>query len=128
MLKTYKTCYHHESNSFQLILPLVSFIFRSSNIWLLECLLFYYFGFAVSPICHYLPTVSYIILPDPYLMIIGLTITSVTVGSVRAIRFYNNDFTFVDRTLLKSSDLSLVNVFLYGDSQLDDSQNAFTLN
>ena len=34
----------------------------------------------------------------------------------------------VERTLLNLSDLSLVNVLLYGGHQFDDSQNAFILN
>ena len=38
-----------------------------------------------------------------------------------------NDLNSVDRTLLNLSDLSLVNVLLYGDSQFGDSQNAFIL-
>ena len=39
-----------------------------------------------------------------------------------------NDLNSVDRTLLDLSDLSLVNVLLYGGLQSDDSQNAFILN
>ena len=39
-----------------------------------------------------------------------------------------NDLNSVDRTLLNLSDLSLVNVPLYGGPQFDDSQNAFILN
>ena len=39
-----------------------------------------------------------------------------------------NDLNSVDRTLLNLSDLSLVNVLLYGGPQFDDSQNAFILN
>ena len=39
-----------------------------------------------------------------------------------------NDLNSVDRTLLNLSDLSLVNVNLYGGPQFDDSQNAFILN
>ena len=39
-----------------------------------------------------------------------------------------NDLNSVDRTLLNLSDLSLVNVLLYGGPQFDDSHNAFMLN
>ena len=39
-----------------------------------------------------------------------------------------NDLNSVDRTLLNLSDLSLVNVLLYGGRQFDDSQNAYILN
>ena len=39
-----------------------------------------------------------------------------------------NDLNSVDRTLLNLSDLSLVNVLLYGGPQFDDSQNAYILN
>ena len=39
-----------------------------------------------------------------------------------------NDLNSVDRTLLNLSDLSLVNVLLYGGPQFDDSHNAFILN
>ena len=42
--------------------------------------------------------------------------------------FFLNDLNSVDRTLLNLSDLSLVNVLLYGSPQFDDSQNAFVLN
>ena len=42
--------------------------------------------------------------------------------------FFLNDLNSVDRTLLNLSDLSLVNVLLYGSPQFDDSQNAFILN
>ena len=38
-----------------------------------------------------------------------------------------NDLNSVDRTLLNLSDLSLVNVLLYGGSQFNDSQNVFIL-
>ena len=39
-----------------------------------------------------------------------------------------NDLNYVDRTLLSLSDLSLVNILLYGGPQFDDSQNAYILN
>ena len=39
-----------------------------------------------------------------------------------------NDINSVDRTLLSLSDLSLVNILLYGSPQFDDSQNAYILN
>ena len=39
-----------------------------------------------------------------------------------------NNLISVGRTLLNLSDLSLVNVLLYGGPQFDDSQNAFILN
>ena len=39
-----------------------------------------------------------------------------------------NDLNSVDRPLLSLSDVSLVNVLLYGGRQFDDSQNAFILN
>ena len=39
-----------------------------------------------------------------------------------------NDLNSVDRTLLSLSNLSLVNILLYGDPQFDDSQNAYILN
>ena len=39
-----------------------------------------------------------------------------------------NDLNSVDKTLLNLSDLSLVNVLLYGGPQFHDSQNALTLN
>ena len=39
-----------------------------------------------------------------------------------------NDLNSVDRTLYHLSDLSLVNVLLYGGPQFDDSQNAFISN
>ena len=39
-----------------------------------------------------------------------------------------NDTNSVDRTLLSLSDLSLVNILLYGSPQFDDSQNAYILN
>ena len=38
-----------------------------------------------------------------------------------------NDLNSVDKTLLSLSDLSLVNVLLYGGPQFDDSQNAYIL-
>ena len=39
-----------------------------------------------------------------------------------------NDLNSINRTLLNLSDLSLVNVFLYGDPQFNDSRNAYILN
>ena len=39
-----------------------------------------------------------------------------------------NDLNSVDKTLLSLSDLSLVNILLYGGPQFDDSQNAYILN
>ena len=39
-----------------------------------------------------------------------------------------NDLNAVDRTLLSLSDLSLLNVLLYGGPQFDDSQNTYILN
>ena len=39
-----------------------------------------------------------------------------------------NDLNSVARTLLSLSDLSLVNILLYGDPQFDDPQNAYILN
>ena len=39
----------------------------------------------------------------------------------------SNNVNFVDRTLLSLPELSLVNILLYGGSQFDDSQNAYTL-
>ena len=38
-----------------------------------------------------------------------------------------NNLNSVDKTLLSLSDLSLVNVLLYGGPQFDDSQNAYIL-
>ena len=39
-----------------------------------------------------------------------------------------NDLNSVDKTLLSLSDLSLVNILLYGGPQFDDSQKAYILN
>ena len=82
-------------------------------------------------------------------MSIGLTITSITINPLCTCsldiestvhyflhcNYYNsarisllNDLNSVDRTLLNLSDLSLVNVLLYGGRQFDDSQNAYILN
>ena len=50
-------------------------------------------------------------------------------------KYYNNarisllnDLNSVDKTLLSLSDLSLVNILLYGGPQFNKSQNAYILN
>ena len=82
-------------------------------------------------------------------MSIGLTITSITINLLCTCsldieltvhflihcNYYNSarisllhDLNSVERTLLNLSDLSLVNVLLYGGPQFDGSKDAFILN